>query len=417
MVDSGQQEILKGLADLLTPTMIVVFFIGTSLRALVYWTIKREDWFAREFERRAHAFLELMSKDGHFSFYLATKKLLEKTFYELFILRAIMKRRKPDVIMSISDRIFLIQQGAAFIVKDTLKQIKFLKHQGHPPKMLEITKTVCQNNPCFNKVFGIIPVTINDVLNVLPGMFVIGGIFGTFLGIMEGLFDLTNMDIADVAGTQDLMNDFLSKVSFSMSTSLTGIVLSVTMTIMNTLLNPEKLFYDIIFRFENSLDILWNRSDSNFLPEEIKDFDENRDPIEALAENAVQKEFELAKKFRKERAEHLQGEHLIEKGIQEIIEKEKNTGQNKLVEEENRTEEVIQGNTAIGEHQQKIVDEQDNLDTQNIQKQETQYQRPVENKENTVAANLPSTPQSASNESTAVSQSIPSNEDEKKQAS
>lgn len=339
-MDGSTQGLLKFATTYLSPTLIVMFCIGVVLRGLIYWTVKREDWFSKEFERRVHDFMENLDSKAHYSFFLTTKKILEKTFYELFIMRSVMKRRKHDVIMGMNDRVFLIQQGAAFIVKDTLKQIKYLRHGNHAPKMLEIARNVCQNNPCFNKVFAIIPLNINDVINVLPGIFVIGGIFGTFLGIMEGLHTLTSIDIANVEETQATMNGFLSHVAFSMKTSIVGIILSVSMTIFNTVINPEKKFMDIVERFENCLDVLWNRSDSNILPEHISNFDENRDPAEALAENAVDTEFKKSRHNSVQRPVY--GQNLVKDAIENL----KDGAQSDQHFQDNPTaESVIENNT------------------------------------------------------------------------
>jgi hypothetical protein len=95
--------------------------------------------------------------------------------------------------MLMSDRWFLIRPGCAWLVHDILKQIRFLKYGMQPPKLVNITKNTFAKNPCFNRIFGVIPtVGTNEVLNVLPGLFVIVGIFGTFLGVMKGLPSPTN---------------------------------------------------------------------------------------------------------------------------------------------------------------------------------------------------------------------------------
>lgn len=277
--------------DLLMPLMCLVFVLGVVLRVLIYYTTKREDWFTREFQKRVHRFIDKEDKGESLSFFVIVKKLLEKTFYESFVVRSIMRRRNPDVLLSISDRLFLIQMGAAWIIKDTLQQIKYFKKDGTTPKLLEMSKIVFQNNKCFKRIFGIIPSgPFNDLLGILPGIFIIGGIFGTFLGIIKALPELGGMDLTDVEGTNLIMDNFLLKISFSMSTSIIGIILSVLMTLTNTAFSPEKLFVGIIDRYENSLDILWNRSQNNNTRKEMDDFDENKDPIEALAANAVKKE-------------------------------------------------------------------------------------------------------------------------------
>jgi hypothetical protein len=299
------QELVQGLVELLVnfatslllPSMLVVFTLGVLFRALIYFTIQREMWFANEFQRRVEKFMNTHHDESEVSFFIAVKRMLEKTFYEAFIVRAVMKRRRPDYVMSIADRLFLIQQGAAFLVRDTLKQIKFLRKDKSQPKLLEISKSVLQNNPCFSRVFGIIPINVfNDMLNILPGLFIVGGIFGTFLGIMKALPELSGMDLEDIEGTKLVMDTFLLKISFSMSTSIIGIVLSVSMNVINTFLHPEKLFMEIVEKYENSLDVLWNRATSNEWSEDLADFDEHRDPLEALAEDSLAQELLRADK-------------------------------------------------------------------------------------------------------------------------
>ncbi|MEE6249852.1 MAG: hypothetical protein VX583_05595 [Bdellovibrionota bacterium] len=296
------QSLVDGLvvfaSDLLIPLLVFTFIVGATLRALIWWTIRREAWFSREFEKRVRKFLDVEVREAKFpSFYQNLKRLLEKTYYELFEMRAIMKRRNPDIVASFLDRVFLIQHGTAWLVRDSLAQVKYLKHDKGHPKFLEVAKNVFKSNPCFTNVFGVIPgAKFNDLLNILPGLFVIGGIFGTFLGIMKALPELSGMDLNDIEGTKLVMDTFLLKISFSMSTSIIGIILSVAMSLVNTIMSPEKAFVDTVERFENSLDNLWNQSENNELPPEDEEFDEHRDPLEALAEQALSRELESQKK-------------------------------------------------------------------------------------------------------------------------
>ncbi len=272
------------------PTMFLVFGLSLVLRALIYYTVKREEHFAKEFEKRVNQYLEVDEVHESRSFFMTCKKLLEKTYYEMFEIRAMMKRRKADHIMEPSDRIFLVQQGMAYLVRDCLKEFKYVKYDGIRPPLVEMVKGVFANNPCFTRVFGVLPVgPFNDMLNIIPGLFIVGGIFGTFLGIMQALPELGAMDIRDPESTKLVMDTFLAKIAFSMSTSTVGIMLSVAMTVYNNFLSPERLFVKIVDRFERSLFRLWCRCDNNKLPSEIANFDEHRDPIEALASLAVEK--------------------------------------------------------------------------------------------------------------------------------
>ena len=302
------QELIQGMidnlvvfaTDLLIPLMAVGFVLALVARGLVYYSVSRHAWFAREFEKRVNQFLENEHHLKEVSFFITAKKILERTYYEIFEARAILKRRKPDYIMAVSDRVFLIKQGVAWLIHDIQKQIRHLRHgkSENAPKLLQITKTTFQKNPAFNKILGIVPAApVNDILNILPGVFIVAGIFGTFLGIMKALPELGGMDLSNGEQSKMIMDQFLLKISFAMSTSLLGILLSVALNFYNTLFSPDKKFVEIVESFENTMDLLWNRSSNNTLPHEIAKFDEHKDPIEALAEESIKKELQRKPQF------------------------------------------------------------------------------------------------------------------------
>lgn len=301
------QETIKGFVDFVTedlavyllPVMLFAFFSAIVLRILVHYTVTRELWFAKEFYKRIHEYLDNKSESTQdLSFSVGMKRNLERTYYELFVVRAYMKRRNPDYVMDLTDRVFLIQEGCARLVKETMRQVKHLKYSKERPRFIELTKNIFDNNPCFKKIMGVLPVQVtHDALSILPGIFIIGGIFGTFLGIMAALPELGNMSLDDVEGAKTIMDNFLKSIAFSMSTSIIGIILSVSMTVINTLLDPEKVFMKTINKFENTMELLWDSCENNILSKDIPDFNEHRDPIEALAEDAVQSEIDSERTF------------------------------------------------------------------------------------------------------------------------
>lgn len=285
----------------LIPMMFTFFVTAVIVRVIIYFTVKREEWIAKEFEKRIDIFLDERSTEGRVSFYVVTKMLLERTYYELFKVRFIMKRRKPDFVMTFGDRVFLIKQGAAFLVQDMLKQLKHVRYnEANHPRLGSITQKAFSKNPCFSKIFGIFSInTANDIINSIPGIFIVLGVFGTFLGIMQALPELGGMDVADPDATKAVMDNFLIQISFAMSTSLIGISLSVTLNLFNTSLSPEKLFMSAVERMESALDTLWHLSANNDIPDGLTEFDEDRNPDEVLAEQALNEELILGKKKRK----------------------------------------------------------------------------------------------------------------------
>jgi hypothetical protein len=276
--------------------MGVVFVVGAFLRVMIWYTVKRHEWFSREFEKRVSHYME-NEKPGvksNVSFYVLSKKMLERTYYEAFDMRDRMLRRKTDKVMRWSDRIFLVKQGCAWLVKDILKQLKFLKWTEDTPKLLHITKATFHHNPCFNRVFGVFPISgLNDIVSILPGLFVVAGILGTFIGIAKGLPELGGMNLQDMDSTKNVMDRFLFEISYAMSSSIFGITFSLLLNFTNVIFSPDRVFVSMIDRFESSLDLLWYRSDSNEYPNNEKPFDEHRDPQEALAEESLN--IELAK--------------------------------------------------------------------------------------------------------------------------
>jgi hypothetical protein len=281
--------------------MFLLFFAGMALKALIYYTVRRQEWFSQEFDKRVDHFIEEREPESSVSFYMIVKRLLEKTYYELFRVRYAMKRRKPDVLMTVTDRVFLVKQGAAFFVHDILKPLRHIKYNdSNHPKLLSTTKKAFARNPAFSKVLGLFPSSrLNDVVNILPGVFIILGVFGTFVGIMKALPLLGTMDLNDIDAANATMDKFLLKISFSMSTSLVGIVLSVIMSFFNAALAPEKVFVSAVDRMEAALDALWHLSVDNKVPENLQEFNENRHPDEVLAEQALNEDIILGKKQQK----------------------------------------------------------------------------------------------------------------------
>ena len=70
------------------------------------------------------------------------------------------------------------------------------------------------------------------------------------------------------------------------------------MSIINTVFSAERLFMRTIENFENCLLLIWNRSDNNEIPADALKFDEHKNPLEALAEEALNKEYaKMRQKF------------------------------------------------------------------------------------------------------------------------
>lgn len=259
-------HLIDSTASILPPVMFGAFFLGIAFRVLIWYTARAELKFCTEFEKRVRKHFIDPTAERVESFFVLTKKLLEKTYYEVFEMRARYRRRNLDGIATLTDRVFLIQDGAAYLVRDTLRQIRYFKRDGFPPRMVEISKSAYEGNPVFNKILGIFPASLsNELLNILPGLFIIAGIFGTFLGIAKGLPELGGMDLNNLDETKKIMDLFLVKISQAMVKSIIGIALSVIMSLVNTLFSAEGVYFQLINRYTNALEILWNETTTNTL--------------------------------------------------------------------------------------------------------------------------------------------------------
>ena len=202
-------------SSIIMPLMLFAFVGGVLVRLMIYYVARAEYRFTYEFEKR----VRFMTKDMHedpskkvTSFQSLVKQLLLKTYYESFELKHRYKRRNYDHISSVSDRMFLVQEGAARIVGDLLKQTRYIKRDSNNnTKMIDMVKNVFDNNPYFNRLMGIVPVGLmNELTSILPGLLIIGGIFGTFLGISRGLPELSAMDLSKIDETKKIISAYLA---------------------------------------------------------------------------------------------------------------------------------------------------------------------------------------------------------------
>ena len=267
------ENVVGVLAEIIMPLMFLTFFLAIIVRLLIYYVARAEYRFTREFEKRVHRTASQHTELTNASFHKTARMLLEKTYVEGFELRNKYQRRNLDQITGITDRVFLIQEGVIRLIQDTLKQTRYLRKDGSSPKMIDLSKNVFDNNPVFNRLLGVFPMALlNELLNILPSLFIIGGIFGTFLGISMGLPELGNMDLSQMDLTKKTMDGFLIKISQAMVKSIVGIGVSVVMSLLNTIFAPENIYYNLVNKFSTSLDQLWNETKTN-------EYDPNETPF------------------------------------------------------------------------------------------------------------------------------------------
>ncbi len=200
-----QNHVLAVVAHWLLSGLIIVFALAVLARFLIWFTVNCEFKFARQFEKTAKRYL--LEKAGHLeaSFHKLTKFLLEKTLYDFFQAKRIYKRRNLDYISSITDRLFMFEDAGVRLKNDTLDQTRYLLKEQKTPRLIDLAKSSFERNHIFERIWGVIPTSlVNDFLAILPGLFIVAGIFGTFIGICQGLPALSSMDISQVDQTKDV---------------------------------------------------------------------------------------------------------------------------------------------------------------------------------------------------------------------
>jgi hypothetical protein len=288
--------IVQYATEYLMPFLVISFLLAVMVRFLITVVINRQRRFVKEFCKRLHNEI-LINPDEKGSFYVLVRRFLANTYFENFELRAKYKRRNQDHIMTIGDRVFMIQDGIVRFIDDFLKHVKYLrKDPQHNPNFHELSTNAFASNPVFNRIFGIFSMSrTNEILNILPGIFIVAGIFGTFLGIMKALPELTGMDITDAVASKAVIDSFLIKISFALSTSILGIVLSIAMSFLNTLLSPESTYVEIIDSFKAATEILWNKCEDNELTSGNDEADvrdsESEEAFEIAVANMYSKRF------------------------------------------------------------------------------------------------------------------------------
>jgi len=231
--------------DNLMMIMTIVFFVGIILKFLMYYLLKAEYSFSSAIETRTHRYLNNEYKESKkiSRFHELVEFILRKSFNEMYVARKKQfRKRKGDPSVAVLSKMFLVEVGAQSLINDTLSQTKY-HGAGSPPDIESISKYVYRSNPYFNRLWGIIPIGVaNNVFSILPSLFIIGGIFGTFLGISKGLPALKAIDPGNIVAAQATLENFLESMTFAMYSSVVGIFLSVCFTILNSFLSFNNIY-------------------------------------------------------------------------------------------------------------------------------------------------------------------------------
>lgn len=131
-------------------------------------------------------------------------------------------------------------------------------HLQTPPNFSELTQRILGQDSHWSMMLKRIPIDgVSRLIDIMPGLFVVFGVFGTFVGISMALPEIANIDFNNIDGSGEILSRFVTKTSYAMETSLAGIVFSVLMTVMNALFPIKDMRHRIHKKVETSLQTLW----------------------------------------------------------------------------------------------------------------------------------------------------------------
>lgn len=130
----------------------------------------------------------------------------------------------------------------------------------HAPNYRELTTRVLNEDKKWRTVLRVLPVdTLSSMLAILPGLFIVGGIFGTFIGITAALPKVAAIDLNNLDAASPVLSAFVSDVAYSMNTSIAGIICSVVMTVLNTLFPFHSVRVEVQRNLERCFEQVWYR--------------------------------------------------------------------------------------------------------------------------------------------------------------
>lgn len=139
-----------------------------------------------------------------------------------------------------------------------LKSESGVFHCQTPPNFSELTQRILSQDQQWSTLFKHLPIEgISRMIDIMPGLFVVFGIFGTFVGISLALPEIANIDFQNIETSGATLASFVKNTAYAMETSLAGIVFSVLTTLMNTMYPIKDMRNRIHKKVETSLQNLW----------------------------------------------------------------------------------------------------------------------------------------------------------------
>ncbi len=163
------------------------------------------------------------------------------------------KAEKKETLISLQDYV-----GGKSGFLTNIQSESSIFHCQTPPNFTELTHRLLSQDEKWNKLIGPIPLEgVSRLIDILPGLFIVFGVFGTFVGISMALPEIANIDFNNLDTSGSTLTKFVLNTTFAMKTSIAGIFFSVILTMLNTF-SPIKDVRGRIFKqVETTMHALW----------------------------------------------------------------------------------------------------------------------------------------------------------------
>jgi hypothetical protein len=152
--------------------------------------------------------------------------------------------------------------GKKSVIHGIRQQMDVFK-SAHLPDFYELTQRVLDQDKQWKNVLGIKVETLTRILDIMPGLFVVGGIFGTFIGIASALPAIGKIDLSRIQESAPILTGFIDGIALSMRCSIAGILASVIMTVLNALFPINSSRIDVQRELERAFEMIWHRIHGN----------------------------------------------------------------------------------------------------------------------------------------------------------
>lgn len=262
------QYVLLFFGEYLIEIMMVVISIALTLRWLAYNHSKRDEAYYSHFTRELAATLatdkekkiEILNINDSLNDIMTrvNNKLPDRHLRKSFSgsdPKEMKGRRKEDKELGVTLKEFV---GSKHGLLSSIQSESSIFVSPVQPDFSQLTERIMNEDENWSKLFNRIPIDgITRGLDILPTMFIILGVFGTFIGISMALPEIAKMDFSNLAESSKTLSSFVLNVTFAMKTSIAGIFFSIILTTLNTV-SPIEITRDKTFEtVEVVLQTLW----------------------------------------------------------------------------------------------------------------------------------------------------------------